>query len=513
MKTFMKFLLLATMLVFTACQIEEPTQPTITTIQPQTLPLSKMVFVGNSLTAGYQSGGLVEDFQRHSYPYFIAQQMGRASTIQMPWLAAPGFGSANTQTGEAFGPLKYENGQILPGDPVPGGIAGISNLLVQGGNATLSRPYDNLGVPGAKLHDVLTAYDATTASSVNPFFNLVLRNPNFGNTTQVQQAQLLAPTLVALWVGNNDVLGAALAGGNLSLITPVADFQADYIRLIQEIAKIRDGNVGIVLANIPNVTDIPYVNLLDNLIYRDVPVPGVGLVKLPVVFGPTFQPVDFDPDPTSVLYLPLLTAEGIMGGQASPVKHVLLPFLSQYQATGLGVPDSTAIANLLIGAGYPAPIAAGLAQQAVQGMIAAGLTPSGVPIPGSLTITADEEAGLLAAVTAFNQVIAGIAGAKIPVVDMNAALNQLNTSGLDGYSGKFVFFDPANTAFSLDGVHPNNGGNAIMANLFIDKINQVLGLAIPKVNTAAYKGQYLGKNITGISPEAALQARAIFTDF
>lgn len=498
MKTFMKFLLLATMLVFTACEIEEPTQPTITTIQPQLLPLSKIVFVGNSLTAGYQSGGLVEDLQANSYPAFIYRQLGRA--IQQPLIGDPGISST-----PGVGVFKFENGQIVPRGTYTNPVALLRN-------ATLSRPYDNLGVPGARLTHMLNAYSATTGGG-NPFFDLILRNPNFGNTTPVQQAQLLAPTLVALWIGSNDVLGAALAGGDLTRITPIAEFQADYIRLLQEIGKIRDGNVGIILANIPNVTDIPYVNLLDNLIYRDVPVPGVGLVKLPVVFGPTFQPVDFDPDPASVLYLPLLTEEGIMGGQASPVKHILLPFLSQYQSAGLGVPDSTAIHNLLVGLGFPGPQAAALAQQAVQGMVAAGLIPSGVPIPGSLTITADEETGLRAAVTGFNQVIAGIAGAKIPVVDMNTALNQLNVSGLDGYSGKFVFFDPANTAFSLDGVHPNSGGNAIIANLFIDKINQVLGLAIPQVNTAAYKGQYLGKNITGISPEAALQAKSIFTDF
>lgn len=499
MKTFMKLLLLATMLVFTACEIEKPTQPTITTIQPQLLPLSKIVFLGNSLTAGYQSGGLVEDLQANSFPALIYKQLGRSA--QQPLVADPGISST-----PGVGVFTFVNGQIVP----RGTYTDPAALLK---NATLSRPYDNLGIPGARLTHLINAYDAATGGG-NPFFNIVLRNPNFGNTTPVQQAWLLAPTLVVLWIGNNDVLGAALAGGDLSRITPIAEFQADYTKLLQEIATIRDGKVGIVLANIPNVTDIPYVNLLDNLIYRDVPVPGVGLVKLPVVFDATFRPVDFNPDPGAELYLPLLTTEGIMGGQASPVKHILLPFLSQYRATGLGVPDSAAIANLLIGAGYPAPVAAGLAQQAVQGMIAAGLTPSGVPIPGSLTITADEDAGLLAAVTGFNQVIAGIANAKkIPLVDMNAVLNQLNTVGVDGYTGKFVFFDPANTAFSLDGVHPNNGGYAIIANLFIDKINQVLGLAIPKVNTAEYKGQYLGKNITGISPEAALQAKSIFTDF
>ncbi len=84
-------------------------------------------------------------------------------------------------------------------------------------------------------------------------------------------------------------------------------------------------------------------------------------------------------------------------------------------------------------------------------------------------------------------------------------------TGVDGYSGKFVFFDPANTAFSLDGIHASSGGYALVANRFIEKINQVLGSSIPAINTAQYKGQYTGMNPTTISLEAAKQAKAIFT--
>jgi len=37
---------------------------------------SSYVAVGNSLTSGFQSGGLREDWQRESYPALIAKQMG-----------------------------------------------------------------------------------------------------------------------------------------------------------------------------------------------------------------------------------------------------------------------------------------------------------------------------------------------------------------------------------------------------------------------------------------------------
>jgi hypothetical protein len=89
-------------------------------------------------------------------------------------------------------------------------------------------------------------------------------------------------------------------------------------------------------------------------------------------------------------------------------------------------------------------------------------------------------------------------------------LTTLNTSGLEGYSGRFVMMDPANTAFSLDGVHPNDGGYAIVANAFIDKMNETFQLSIPKLNCADCKGQYSGSISTKLALEAAEHVKAIF---
>lgn len=500
MKQIITFLILSTLLIFMACEVKVPNHPELN-ITVNQLVLSKVVFVGSSFTAGFQSTGLVKDFQENSFPYQIAKQMGKTE-FQQPLIADPGISST-----PGFGVLDFNpaTGAIEPRGTYTDPTALLSN-------ATLARPYDNLGIPGATLHDVMNSYNSVLANG-NSFFDIVLRNlpdPNFGNMTQLQQAHALNPTLIILWIGSNDVLGAALDGGNTSLITDQTEFQSDFSALLTELGKIRGGKIGIIVANIPNVTDIPYVNILDGLVYKNITIPSLGTFSLPVVFDATFQPVDFDPNPANEIYIPLLTEEGIIGGGASPVKHLLLPFLSEYQSSGLGVPDSAAIATMLIGFGYPPATAAGLAQQAVQGMIAAGLIPSGIPIPGDLSITTTEESELINAVDGFNLSIENIAGNSIPVVDANSMLNTLNTSGLDGYSGKFVLIDPANTAFSLDGVHPNNGGYAIIANAFIDKINLVLNLNVPKINTALYKRQYLDNPITTISLEAANQAKALF---
>jgi len=501
MKKLIAFIIIVGLMIFINCEINQPDAPVLN-ISRNTLAISKIIALGASYTSGFQSGGLVESFQKKSYPYLIMQQMGRQSEFEMPWIDSPGISSVSGQ-----GPLKWVNGQIVPGDPYTDPLALLKNAL-------LARPYDNLGVPGAKIGDVLS----TVSSQTNPFYGIVLRNPNFANTSETDQGIMLQSALVLLLLpGGNDYLGAATSG--TAIVEPGAGFtitspQNHLSRLTQVIERIQSSTrATIIMSNLPYPNLLPYVNLLDPLVYVDVPVPGIGTVKLPVVFDAQFQPVNFSPDPNNPLYLPLVTEEGIVGGQASPIKHILLPFLSQYQATGLGVPDSTIIANTLIGLGFDQVTAAALAQQAVQGLIAAGLTPSGVPIPGTLTLTEAEEQIVNDAVDDYNANILSVAQSKgVPVVDLITPINQIIQSpGSFGVTALFVFFDPNTTMFSLDGVHPNDAGQALIANEFVKKINSTFGLQIPNINPGNYTGQYSSSRITRIAPGAIEQAVKVFS--
>ncbi|MDQ7054486.1 MAG: SGNH/GDSL hydrolase family protein [candidate division KSB1 bacterium] len=461
------------------CEAKNPSQPSLN-ISKNQLVLSKFVAVGNSLTAGFQSAGMVEDFQMHSYPYLIAKQMGKGDDFQQPLIAAPGIGSTPGKT-----PLKFVNGNLVADDLTVDPVSLLKNAL-------LPRPYDNLGVPGARLGDVLnTAVGSQAEGGNNPFFDIVLRNPNFGNTTQLQQAILLNPTLLILWIGNNDVLGAALAGGNLASITPQTEFAAKFDQLLGELrSKTR---AQIVMANIPYVTDIPFINTLDG-VFRANPAIGVN-DSVPVIFDQNLQPVDFSLIGSGGVFIPLVTEE-------TNVKHLTIPALQLY-LQGIGVPDSAKLVEY----GFAPPIAAGI----INGMKQAGLNPTGLPLPGSVTITAEEKQAIKDAVDGFNSTLASLASKyKCVLVDMNSMLTQLNTAGIDGYSGKFVLLDPVNTAFSLDGVHPNSGGYAIVANKFIEAINQAFGLNIPSIDTAQFKGQYVSTASRELALIAVREVQAIF---
>ena len=111
-------------------------------------------------------------------------------------------------------------------------------------------------------------------------------------------------------------------------------------------------------------------------------------------------------------------------------------------------------------------------------MVAAGVTMGtdvGMPFTGDLTITESEFTDILIALADFNVIIQDVSSQfDVPLVDINHLWNPENEGAFDGYSGAFVLDDPENTVFSLDGVHPNNLGHAIIANAFIDMINEEL---------------------------------------
>jgi len=451
MKKIILILLITGMTFFFACEPDQPVAPKLN-VTINELALSKVVAVGNSLTAGFQSSGMMEAFQLNSYPFLLAQQLGRTE-FEQPWVLEPGIGISDGTN--IFTPLYLDSEGNITQDTL------IFSPLLLLKNVLLARPYDNLGVPGADLNDLL---NTTGGIATNPWFDMILRNPNMGNTTQLEQVIMLQPTMVLLWAGSNDVLGAALYGGDMSKITSQDDFAS---RMEQIITQLQTdlSNKMIIQANIPYVTDIPYVNTLD----------GVFLGGIPMIFDDNLQPVDFG----GGTYLPLVTSE-------INLDHITLVGLAAYQQ-GIGIPDSAYMDDFY-------DIAPDTAAMFEAAMIQTGLTPTGLSLDGTMTITSTEASTIKVAVDGFNQTIASLASTnRIPVVDVNAALTELNFNGIDGATGKFVMVDPATTAFSLDGVHPNNAGNAIIANTFIEVINNVLQLdtPIPQIDVSTKLGQYL----------------------
>jgi lysophospholipase L1-like esterase len=373
-------------------------------IAPQALSAqvdaSRYVAIGDSLTAGFNSGGLVQDVQRNSYPALIFRQAtGASAGFEQPLVTRPGL------------PALLELRSLSPLIIAPRAGSG------QPANLNLQRPYNNLAVPGARIHDLV----ATVHSDSNGLFDLVLR----GLGTEVQQAVALHPTLVTVWIGNNDVLAAATSGRVIEgvTLTPAAQFEADFRAIMAAMAST---GAKLAVANIPDVSSIPFVTTLP-----------------PIVVNPTTQqPVLIGGQP-----VPLIGPNG-------PLRlgdRVLLT-ASTFLAKGDGLPP-----------GIPGA--------------------SGVPLGDGVTLTIEEQQTIGARVAAYNQIIASVANDRgAAVLDANALLHRVATQGLDiggvTYTSAFL----SGGVFSYDGVHPTAFGYAFVANEWIKVINAKFGSAIKPVN-------------------------------
>ena len=200
---------------------------------------TRYVAFGDSLTAGFNSGSLVRTYQNNSYPILIYRQAtGKTTGFEQPLVSEPGI-----------------PGILTLQSIVPRVVIAASGGQGQPLNLNLQRPYDNIAVPGARLHDLL----ATTTGGLH---DLILRGLGF---TQLQQGLSLQPTFATLWIGNNDVLAAATSGIAIEgvTLTPAAQFDAEYRQAAAAIASV---GAKMAIANIPDVTSIPFVTTVSRFL-------------------------------------------------------------------------------------------------------------------------------------------------------------------------------------------------------------------------------------------------------
>jgi GDSL-like Lipase/Acylhydrolase len=254
------------------------------------------VSAGDSLTAGFMSGSLIDTSQDHDYPSIIASQAGVAD-FEQPRVSPPGIPAILHLVGLFPTVIVPEPGQGHPE------------------NLTLPRLYNNLAVPGETAGTMITVKSDVPSTGHQGLHDLILRG--FG--TQLEEVIGAKPTFVTLWIGNNDALGAATSG-NVALLTPLPVFTQEYQTIVGAIASMTGAKMAI--ANIPDVTSIPFVTTIP-----------------PFLVDPTTnQPVIFNGN-----LVPLIGPKGLLG----PGDHVLLSAGADL-AKGLGIPRP-------LGTGLPLP--------------------------------------------------------------------------------------------------------------------------------------------------------------
>ena len=407
---------LGCMLLVAACQNDVLNSPGVPPYAGGAM-FQRYVAMGNSLTAGFQSGGINDSTQRRSYAVLVAGAM-RGDRFYYPSLTNPGcpppFTNVFTQT-RVIGTATtcFFRNPALP-------------------------PYiSNVAVPGAEALDLLQNGPGAGTNS-NALTQLFL-----GGRTQIQAMVAAQPTFVSVWIGNNDVLGAATNGtnaGDSTLITPPATVQTEYTNIAD---AVEGTGAAAILIGVANVTVLPFFS--QGATYWAIKnglVPGAA-------FPPTFT--------VSNNCAPIAT--GIPGARGD---SVLVPFPyggalltaaspPNNQATNLDCADT--VAAIVVPAELRKLVAAVLAYNAADSTIAAQrgwawLNPN--PTLDSLRAIPTQVA---------------------PFPAFTNALGQPNPCSAN----------PFGLAFSCDGVHPSSATHVIIARHVVQAINAKYGSAIPAI--------------------------------
>ena len=402
------------LLAAAACQNDEVNRPfSFIPVDPL---FDRYVSMGNSITAGFQSGGLLDSTQQQSYAVLLARAMH--SPVFVPSLTRPGCPPPYTNV--------FTQTRLTPPGFPPS--TGTSCYLRQ--IPATPPPYiSNTAVPGAEVIDIYNNFDAT--SNANNLTQFIL-----GGLTQVGMMRKAQPTFVSVWIGNNDVLGAATSstnGGDSTRITPVATFQANYDAVLDSIADVNPQ--GAILIGVANVTAIPFFSA-----------------------GATYWAIK----------------NGLVPGSAFP---------PLFTVSNNCAPIATAIPgargdSVLVGFPYGAALIGAAAAGAARNLDCAD-TVAAIVVPSELV-------KLVGAVTAYNAHISAQATAHDwAYYDPNPALDSLHTvpTAVRPFPaiGAACNTNPFGTAFSCDGVHPSAATHRLIATKLRDAINAAYTTTIPPI--------------------------------
>ena len=419
---------------------------------------STYVAIGNSLTAGYADDALYISGQKYSYPNILAQQFEKVGggEFNIPFMPSEIGATWSPDLTSFPASLYYTSPKITlsyinnckgmaalapirdpaDADKIFDDMGEASSLYIGG------KIYHNYGIPGITVEQVTKqglgnfTFQNLLSGNFNPFYWRFAADQE--NSSVLSDALKADPTFFSLWIGNNDILGYAISGGEGN-ITPVNAFE-NALRDI--ISNLKFGKKDGVIANIPDITSIPF--------FITIPYNGLTVNDSEVASLNSYYSNNSD-------------INFVSGSNA---------FIIEDQSSLDGYRKATAGDYILL--------------SVPRDSLQCGTYGRTTPIPAEYVLTATEAEAVRTAVVNYNQIIKILAEEfKLAHVDINAFLASAVTGfAFDGIniSTKFI----SGGVFSLDGVHPNPRGQALIANEFIKVINDYFGATVPFVDITDY---------------------------
>jgi len=419
---------------------------------------TKYVAIGNSLTAGYTDGDLFKSGQENSYPSMLAYQMEAAGggEFKQPLML------------DEFGFGKRLLLDVSRPGPVPaGGTPNPENYNPIGDQG----PFNNMGVPGAKCFHLIAPNYGIDPENGNPYFYRFASNPS---ATVLDDAAAQQATFFSCWIGNNDVLTYALSGGTKDAVTDIATFEGAMDLILGTMTANEAKGV---VANIPDISNIPYFSAIpfnglelrqgqaDTLNGAYYQIGNAIGYTYPFTFVKGFNPFLVS-DADSPLPSPFNVRQ-IQQGET-----ILLPALPYIQLAGMGTLDLSGDNAMPYG------------------------------IPDSLYLSSIEMSDIQNAIIGYNTKLEFFKDKyDLALMDAHEIFLDFAADGFEYegiiYTNDFLQIpeddpdrDKKVTAFSSDGVHMTAQGYALVANFFIDAINDKYKAQLKPVNPNLYPGLY-----------------------
>lgn len=413
--------------------------------------------VGCSYSSGYADKSLTVSGQLNSYPQRLFEQF---ETIE------DGFGAKGPfiqplVTGDngypepklVLGTSSYCDGSVSLA-PVATTLPLDSNGSWKYVNPINNAQINNISIPRIRVADYLVSGYAGLNKYAQRFYYNPAQRPLDELYSRVFN---LGPTFFTVWLGVTDILGYAVAGGqgdgtgaalpvtlniyNTNDITPTSVFINAYDSILKAVTSTSAKGA---LINIPDISALPYFNVvpanglrIDRQSYADSLQALYSTVAFDKVFleGYNYYIIKDNDDKTR---------------QAVPGELILMTVpRDSIKCAGWG---------------------------------------STKPIPKEYVLTTDELQNIRNTIKSINAYIEQECKLrKLAYVDINSFMKTLSTgmayNGIN-YSTEFV----SGGAFSLDGIHLNARGNALVANHIIKTINAYYKSTIPQTDANKYPG-------------------------
>jgi len=460
---------------FAACSDDNITDPMPPppVLEAGTANFSNYVAIGDSQTSGFTDGALFMAAQTNSMPNILSNNMatvgGGEFTQPMTSDNIGGLlfaGNVITSlTNRFFFDLATFLPAILPGTPTTDVIPGLNGQ------------FNNMGVPGAKsFHFLAPGYGNAAGVPVglaNPYYARFASGPT---ATIFGDAMAQGPSFFTFWAGSLDVTSYALAGGagvnqagNFDPSTYGSSDITDPVVFGQAIGGMLAGlnSIGAqgVVANIPNPLLLPYFLVVP---YNPVPLDAGTAALLNQGFAPynggLLQMEAFGLITTAERIL--RTINFVEGENAVTLIDEYLTNLS-----GFGLPSYRQATEIDL---LP------LTSQFIIGTTVGGnpllINGVSVPLDDQWVLTPQEQAEVLTATATFNAIIREATTQNgYGFVDIESLMTQLATIGVPSGDFRPTSEYVLGGAVSLDGVHTNARGNALIANEFLKAIDATYG--------------------------------------